>query len=151
MLFRSGNRITITSDTANNRTGASFTLNADANVYANANVRIASNNGALEWLFDNTGNLTVPKNILGLNNGSPIVVDAGVTGDSFISIPSFTDGGEQLVIKNRYGSSQGIRFETETGNFVIAGNSITFPDSTVQSTAYTGATYGDSNVTTLLS
>ena len=110
-------------------------------------VKVYSNNDGSLWQFDNDGNLTIPKNILGPNNGNPIVVDAGATGDSYISIPSFTDGGEQLVIKNAYYGSQGIRIETETGNFVFGGSSLTFPDSTVQSTAYTGASsYGDSNV-----
>ena len=114
-------------------------------------IKFYANNDGYLWQFDNTGNLTIPKNLLGLNNGNPIVVDAGATGDSYISIPSFTDGGEQLVIKNAYYGSQGIRIETETGNFVFSSGSLTFPDSTVQSTAYTGASsYGDSNVATFL-
>ena len=83
---------------------------------SNPNVYVAANGNT--WTFGVDGNLTIPKNILGPNNGNPIVVDAGSTGDSFISIPSFQDGGEQLVIKNAYYGSQGIRIQTETGNFV---------------------------------
>ena len=104
-----------TTDGGLTHTGSAVGINADAG----KDVYLYADGANVGWIFDTTGNVTIPKNILGPNNGNPIVVDAGSTGDSFISIPSFQDGGEQLVIKNRYFSSQGIRIETETGNFVL--------------------------------
>lgn len=112
----------------------------------------------------------------------------GTASDAFIQVPTFADGGEELIIKNGYGSSLGVRIQTGSGNFRFNGNDLTFTDSTTQNTAWTGSvalanvsgagniasvnldgnvsnvlygngvfatapssSYGDSNVTTLLS
>ena len=86
------------------------------NVYVRAN----SNN----WTFDTTGNLNIPKNIHGLNNGAPLVIDAGTQGYSYVSIPSFTDGGETLNIVNNYTAPTGginLTVNSKTWNFTSDG------------------------------
>lgn len=52
----------------------------------------------------------------------------GSTTDSFIQVPAFQDGGEELIIKNGYGgSATGVKIQTETGNFTFIGNTLTLP------------------------
>jgi hypothetical protein len=94
--------------------GANITANA-GNFIVNSNVaNITANTGnvtltanAKTWLFKNDGNLTVPGNIYGTNSGNPMVIDAGAQGLAFVSIPSFTDGGELLTIQNNYDANTG--------------------------------------------
>lgn len=123
-----------------NADGGNISLNPDFGlIFTQSNAVITANTQS--WTFDEIGNLTIPNSILGTNSGNPIVIDAGgaTGGYSYVSVPSFTDGGEQLVIKNDYSSSLGIRFETETGNFSLLGNNLSFTDSTTQNTAYPGS------------
>lgn len=100
----------------------------------------------------------------------------GTATDSFIQVPTFQDGGEELIIKNGYTGSLGIRVQTTTGNFTFIGNNFSVPGDitatnigNIASTNYdgnasnvlygngsfaaapSGSSYGDSNVTTLLS
>jgi hypothetical protein len=63
----------------------------------------------------------------------------GTATDALIQLPTFADGGEELIIKNSYYGSLGIRVQTTTGNFTFTGNNLTFTDSTIQSTAWTGS------------
>ena len=62
----------------------------------------------------------------------------GSATDSFIQVPTFQDGGEELIIKNGYGSSLGVRIQTGAGNFRFNGTDLSFTDSTTQNTAWTG-------------
>lgn len=85
-----------------------------ANLNVNGNTAIGGNANV-------TGNITVNGNIFGDNSGAPLVIDAGTTGDSYVSIPSFADGGEQLAIVNKYSTAgtNSIRLETTGGNFMF--------------------------------
>lgn len=127
-----GNRITITSDTANNRTGASFTLNADANVYANANVRITSDSGttAKEWLFDNTGVLTLPGGNINFNptndylsintlNGGAIEMNDGVGNIGAVGL----EAGENAFITVGINDGPQVTWTFDgNGNLTVPGN-----------------------------
>jgi len=133
-----GNRITITSDTGNNLTGASFTLNADANVYANANVKITSDSGttAKEWVFDNTGNLFVPGNIVANdtilidNRESGVIADISIYSADNILLqgadrtnPGEPEGGDISILAGAGAADSGPGDASGGGDILIEGGS----------------------------
>jgi hypothetical protein len=137
----------------------------NSNFEAAANVVIQSNkSGSAQTLtFDTSGNLTGANNIsattyvtapttqtntiTSVNNNNDIYIDPQLSGMAFIQLPTFQDGGEQLVINNHFAYGNGIVLVTETGSFHFSGNSVTFPDGTTQSTAFTGTSNTFSAIT----
>jgi hypothetical protein len=106
---------------ANTRIGGDGTISTTGNVTASSVIATS----------------TQTNTITSINNNN-IYIDPQLSGMAFIQLPTFQDGGEQLVINNHFAYSNGIVLVTETGSFHFLGNSVTFPDGTTQSTAFTG-------------
>lgn len=89
------------------------------------NVRI--NSGSQTWQFINNGNLYVPGQINGDNNGN-LVIDGAGYGNGYISLPASSFGGEQVAIVNDFGLGNGIALTTTGGtwHFNNSGN-LTLP------------------------
>ena len=109
-------------------TGSNVTLTADTT----------------DWVFYANANLVLPTNgTITYANGTSIL--DGISGGSANIIFS---GSSSVSVSD----SDGVQI-TSAGHNWFFGNTgnLTFPDSSVQTTAYTGSTYGDSNVATYLS
>lgn len=110
-----------------------FEANAVVNIYTDT-----SNNG-FNWQFGDNGVLQVPGAIATLSGSSNLVLNPqqGTATDSFIQVPTFQDGGEELIIKNGFGgTAQGVRIQTGGGNLIFdASGNLVLPGNL----SYTGA------------
>lgn len=121
------------------------------------NITITS--GSWNWQFINNGNLYVPGQINGDNNGALIIDGAGY-GNGYISLPAGSFGGEQVAIVNDFSLGNGIALTTNggtwhfgnSGNLTLPGNTfaVNYANGTQVSIGGGGSGYGDSNVATLL-
>ncbi len=102
----------------------------------NGDVRIATNNGAYTWIFDNTGNLTLSGNTFSVNyaNGTPIT----------FSSSSYSNVQVETYLPTYSGNIANIRLGVS--------GVLTFSDGTTQITAASGggSSYGNGNVLSYL-
>ena len=92
---------------------------------------INTNSRQHSWEFGLDSNLTVPGNIYGSQNGNPLVLGLAVANNNaFISIPSFTDGGELLTIQNNFDADTGGIQVNTNGYLDLNGKSVNLNGST---------------------
>jgi hypothetical protein len=81
----------------------------------NGDVRIATNNGAYNWIFDNTGNLTLSGNTFSVNyaNGTPIIFSSSSYGN--INVKAYT---ESMGFQN-FGNANVAAYVTTANSAII--------------------------------
>lgn len=122
-----------------------------AGFYTNGDGFTLRSNGMHNWIFGTDASLTLPGTLKAtrfnnVSGGQTITIDPDNSNTAFIKIAGFDDGGERVEISNQFPNSNGLYFYTETGTFRMYQTQLGFPDGTWQTTAYTGPTYGNTQV-----
>ena len=113
----------------------------------NGDVRIATNNAAKTWTFDNTGLLTFAGT---LTSGATFDGNDFIAApNSFIELAGYTGNTYVGLDDNNVFIQTNWNTAGKQWTFANTGN-ITFPDNTVQSTAWTGGSYSNVQVATYL-
>jgi hypothetical protein len=120
-----------------------FKGGTDGNINSVGNIKVISNSNT--WTFDTTGTLTTPGNI---NLGNAALQSFGANyvltanSQNYDTAVSMTDGGGVNLIS----ANVGVQVTSGTDVWVFnTDGSISFPDSSVQTTAYTGGFGGNTD------
>jgi hypothetical protein len=87
---------------ASDATGLFLNNTGDAEIYAASNVSVYTDAGNIGWTFDNTGNLTVPGNIIGNGSALTSITGANVTGTVAQATLSNTVAVSSVLLNQEY-------------------------------------------------
>lgn len=106
--------------TINGELSATGNITANTSIISNVDISAAGNITASGLLKLGNGYIISPTN-------HDIIIDPNNNGYAFVKTPTFTDGGETLVINNQYPGSAGVQVVTEGANtYTFNGGALTF-------------------------